>query len=218
MEIKIKSYSNKSSLVSSIIFFIIGAILTAYSERIMSATYRIVGVALLITSICIVISMVIRKKRQQPIFINRIAMAIISFTLAILFFFFHNVIDETIRFIVGAWILFSGITRLISALRTDRHASRFIAILIVSLLLILLGIYTIIKNGIVLWVIGIIIMIYSAIEIVGFIFYSKDNINYDDEDAEEESKLLVPEKEDKKERKLLKGKVKDVKEEDIEEK
>ena len=218
MEIKIKSYSNKSSLVSSIIFFIIGAILTAYSERIMSATYRIVGVALLITSICIVISMVIRKKRQQPIFINRIAMAIISFTLAILFFFFHNVIDETIRFIVGAWILFSGITRLISALRTDHHASRFIAILIVSLLLILLGIYTIIKNGIVLWVIGIIIMIYSAIEIVGFIFYSKDNINYDDEDAEEESKLLVPEKEEKKERKLLKGKVKDVKEEDIEEK
>ena len=61
-------------------------------------------------------------------------------------------------------------------------------------------------------------MIYSAIEIVGFIFYSKDNINYDDEDADEESKLLVPEKEDKKDRKLLKGKVKDVKEEDIEEK
>jgi uncharacterized membrane protein HdeD (DUF308 family) len=217
MEINIKSYSTKSSLISSIIFFIVGAILTAYSERIMSTTYRIIGVTFLVITIGLIISLIIRKKKEQPIYANRIGLAIITFILAILFFFFHGIIDESIRFLVGAWILFSGVTRLITALRTDHKASRFIAILIVSLLLIALGFFTIIKNGILLWVVGIIIMIYSAIEIVGYIFYSKDNSNIDDED---ETTLLIPQKEDKEEKKDKKKrkKIKDIKDSNIEEK
>ena len=215
MEINIKSYSTKSSLISSIIFFIVGAILTAYSERIMSTTYRIIGVTFLIITIGLIVSLIIRRKKEQPIYANRIGLAIITFILSILFFFFHSIIDEAIRFLVGAWILFSGVTRLITALRTDHKASRFIAMLIVSLLLIVLGFFTIIKNGILLWVVGIIIMIYSAIEIIGYIFYSKDNSNLDDED---ETTLLIPQKEDKKDRKKKNKKIKDVEENDIEEK
>ena len=132
MRIDIKSYSSKSSLVSSIIFFIIGAILTAYSERIMTATYKVIGVVFLAITIGIILSIVVRKKKEQPIYANRVAIGIITLVLAILFFFFHGIIDEAIRFIVGAWILFSGVTRLINALRTDHKASRFIALLIVS--------------------------------------------------------------------------------------
>ncbi len=220
MRIDIKSYSSKSSLVSSIIFFIIGAILTAYSERIMTATYKVIGVVFLAITIGIILSIVVRKKKEQPIYANRVAIGIITLVLAILFFFFHGIIDEAIRFIVGAWILFSGVTRLINALRTDHKASRFIALLILSILLIILGFVTIIKNGILLWVVGIIIMIYSAIEIVGYIFYSKDNKNFDSEE-DSEDKLLIPEKKDEeKEEKPKKKnkKIKDVEDEDIEEK
>ena len=219
MRIEITSYSKKTSLLNSIILFIIGAILTAYSERIMSTAYRIVGCTFLIITIFTVISLIIKKKKDQPIFVNRIALAIICFILAILFFFFHGIIDETIRFIIGAWILFSGVTRLITAIRTDHKASRFLAILIVSILQIILGFFTIIKNGIVLWVVGIILMIYSVIEIVGYIFYSKDNSNYEDDD--EETKLLIPQNEEKEEEdsktKKKKRRIKDI-EEDVEEK
>lgn len=215
MHIDITSYSKKSSLISSIVFFVIGAFLTAYSERIMTTAYKILGVIFLIITIANIISTIIRKKKEMPIYANRIVIGIITLILAILFFFFHNIIDESIRFIVGAWILFSGITRLISALRTDHKSSRFIAMLIVSILLIILGFFTIIKNGIVLWAIGIIIMIYSGIEIVGYIFYSKDNSNYEEQD-DDETRLLIPEKEEKKEKK--RKKIKDVKKDDIEEK
>ena len=219
MRIDIKSYSKKSSLVSSIIFFIVGAILTAYSERIMSTAYRIIGGVFLLITIGIIISTIIKKKRQEPIYLNRVALAIITFILAILFFFFHGVIDETIRFVIGAWILFSGVTRLISALRTNNKATRFFAILIVSLIQIALGFFTIIKNGIVLWVVGIILMAYSIIEIIGYVFYSKDNENYDD-DEEGDTRLLIPDKEEEKEDKKEKKRkqIKDVEEKDIEEK
>lgn len=221
MRIDIKSYSTKTSLISSIIFFIIGAVLTAYSEKIMATTYKLIGGVLLIITIGLILSIIIRKKKEQPIYVNRIAIAIITFTLSILFFFFHSIIDESIRFLIGAWILFSGITRLISALRTDHKASRFIALLITSILLIILGLVTITKTGILLWVVGIIIMIYSAIEIVGYIFYSKDNTNYEEEEGE--TRLLIPEdkddKDDKEDKKIKKNKkIKDVKDQDIEEK
>jgi len=224
MRIDIKSYSTKTSLISSIIFFIIGAVLTAYSEKIMATTYKLIGGVLLIITIGLILSIIIRKKKEQPIFVNRIAIAIITFTLSILFFFFHSIIDESIRFLIGAWILFSGITRLISALRTDHKASRFIALLITSILLIILGLVTITKTGILLWVVGIIIMIYSAIEIVGYIFYSKDNTNYEEEEGE--TRLIIPEdkddkedKEDKEDKKTKKNKkIKDVEDQDIEEK
>ena len=127
MRIEITSYSKKSSLLSSIILFIIGAILTAYSERIMTTAYRIMGGVFLIISIFLILSLIIRKKKAEPIYANRIATIVICLILAILFFFFHGIIDESIRFIIGAWILFSGVTRLISALRTDHKASRFFA-------------------------------------------------------------------------------------------
>ncbi|MBQ4031410.1 MAG: DUF308 domain-containing protein [Bacilli bacterium] len=219
MRIDIKSYSKKSSLVSSILFFILGAILTAYSERIMSTAYRIIGAGFLVITIGIIVSLIIKKKRQEPIFLNRVALAIITLILSILFFFFHTVIDETIRFVIGAWILFSGVTRLISALRTNNKASKFFAILIVSLIQIGLGFFTIIKNGIVLWVVGIILMLYAIIEIIGYVFYSKDNENYD-EDEEGDTKLLIPDKDDDQEKKKEKKvkKIKDVEENDIEEK
>ena len=221
MRIDIKSYSTKTSLISSIIFFIIGAVLTTYSEKIMATTYKLIGGVLLIITIGLILSIIIRKKKEQPIYVNRIAIAIITFTLSILFFFFHSIIDESIRFLIGAWILFSGITRLISALRTDHKASRFIALLITSVLLIILGLVTITKTGILLWVVGIIIMIYSAIEIVGYIFYSKDNTNYEEEEGE--TRLLIPEdkddKDDKEDKKTKKNKkIKDVEDQDIEEK
>ena len=155
---------------------------------------------------------------MEPIYVSRISYTVLYLILAILFFFFHNVIDEVIRFVIGAWILFSGVLRLVSALRTDNKASRFPALLVVSILLIGLGFLTIIKNGIVLWVVGIIMMIYSIIEIIGFVFYSKDNKNFDDDDEEGKESLLIPEKEKEEPKKLKEGKVKDVKEEDIEEK
>lgn len=217
MEIKIKSYSTKSSLVSSIIFFIIGAILTAYSERIMNTAYLIVGGIFAVVFVLSIVGIVIKKKKMEPIYVSRVSYSVLYLILAILFLFFHTVIDEVIRFIIGAWILFSGVLRLISALRTDHKASRFPALLIVSILLIGLGFLTIIKNGIALWVAGIIMMIYSIIEIIGFIFYSKDNQNFDEDDEEGKESLLIPEKKEEP-KKLKEGKVKDVKEEDIEEK
>lgn len=209
MEIKVKSYSSQSSLISSIIFFIIGAILFTNAEKVVSTMAFIIGIIL--ATIGIVEFIVYLKKRKdgenQPIDLGR-GIALIAISL--IFIFASNIVEQIIRFIIGAWILFSGISRLISVLTFSNKNTKFLPLLIVSFLLIGIGIYTIVVGDVVLSTIGIIMMIYAAIDIIGYIFYTKDTLEKEEPGA---TTLIIPAKddEDNKEEKKTK-KTKNVKE------
>ena len=75
----------------------------------------------------------------------------------------------------------------------NKKDKTFFQLLIVAALLIFVGIYTIVKDLFGLDYIGIIIMVYSAIEIIGYILYSKDKPQKEDINKEVTTTLLVPE-------------------------
>ena len=221
MKISIKSYSQQSYLISAIIFFIIGAILFTNAEKVMSVFYVAVGV---IMGISAIISLFIfyRNKKKYNIFDGgNLALGIVTLAIATVFFFFSNIVEQSVRFIIGAWILYSGINRLISALRFNHTNGRFLPLLIVSILIILVGLYTIVFGDVILSTIGVIMMIYAIIEISGYILYKKDEDDVEEKE-EGDTTLLIPEKaeegkEDKKAKKKNK-KIKDAKQEESDEK
>ena len=59
----------------------------------------------------------------------------------------------------------------------DRKENRFVSSLIIAILLVILGFYIILVSNLVLSTIGILLMVYAGIEIVGFIFDIVDNKN-----------------------------------------
>ena len=175
MEIKVKSYASQSSLINSIIFFILGGILFTSAEKVISTLSIIIGVLMASTGIIeLVIYFINRKKEisKTKDLGSGIALLIIS----IIFIFFANIVEQIIRFIIGAWILFSGINRLINALSINKKDKKFLPLLIIAALLIIVGIYTIVIGDVVLSTIGIIMMIYAGIDIIGYIFYTKDKV------------------------------------------
>jgi len=174
MEIKITNYKNQSSLISSIIFFILGGILFTNPDIFVTTISKIVGVALLLIAIVFMITTFINRK-TKPFPVITITSIIIIILLSIMFLFFSETVEKIIRIVVGFWILFSGITKLINALKITNKNKKFISLIIVSLLLISIGIYTIVIGDVLLSSIGIILMIYSALDIIGYIFYSKDS-------------------------------------------
>jgi len=174
MEIKITNYKNQSSLISSIIFFILGGILFTNPDIFVTTISKIVGVALLLIAIVFMITTFINRK-TKPFPVITITSIIIIILLSIMFLFFSETVEKIIRIVVGFWILFSGITKLINALKITNKNKKFISLIIVSLLLIIIGIYTIVIGDVLLSSIGIILMIYSALDIIGYIFYSKDS-------------------------------------------
>ena len=50
---------------------------------------------------------------------------IIGFILAIIFIFFGRIVEQAIRFIIGGWILLTGILRLINVLSMNKKDSKF---------------------------------------------------------------------------------------------
>lgn len=208
MEIKVKSYASQSSLINSIIFFILGGILFTSAEKVISTLSIIIGVLMASTGIIeLVIYFINRKKEisKTKDLGSGIALLIIS----IIFIFFANIVEQIIRFIIGAWILFSGINRLINALSINKKDKKFLPLLIIAALLIIVGIYTIVIGDVVLSTIGIIMMIYAGIDIIGYIFYTKDKVEKEEEGT---TTLIVPEKDEQVEEKAKsKKKTKDVK-------
>ena len=131
---------------------------------------------------------------------------ILLVVIGLVFIFLAGVIEELVRIVIGGWILFTGINRLSNALRLDKKTKRFLIFLILSILLIAAGLYTILKANIAIKTIGLVLMIYSFLEIVGYIFNRQD-INYKTEtiiDVVEDKvidKVLIEENQSKKKKK-----------------
>ena len=206
MEIKINNYKNTSSLVSSIILFIMGGILFTNTDIFVTTISKIIGTILLATAIILLITIFLNRK-TTPIPILKLSSTIILLLLGIMFLFFSETVEKAIRIVVGFWILFSGINRLINALKMTDKNKKFLSLVIVSILLILIGVYTIVIGDVLLSSIGIILMLYSAIDIIGYIFYSKET-NTTVDINEDTTLITTADKEHKKSKRIKK--IKDV--------
>lgn len=168
MEIKINSYSSQSSLISSLLCFIIGGILYTYAEVVLNFTSIAIGVVLSIVGVFSLITFYMDYKKGE-IKKGKLLTGILTIVLAIVFLIFQNLVETLLGLTVGGWVLFVGVLRLISALRLNLKTKRFFINLVISLLLIILGIYTIANGGLLLEGAGILMMVSSGIEIIGYI-------------------------------------------------
>ena len=132
MEIKIKSYSSQSSLISSLLCFIIGGILYAYAEVVLNFTSIAIGVVLSIVGVFSLITFYMDYKKGE-IKKGKLLTGILTIIIAIVFLVFQNLVETLLGLTVGGWVLFVGVLRLISALRLEFKTKRFFINLIISL-------------------------------------------------------------------------------------
>lgn len=211
MEIKIKSYSSQSSLLSSILFFILGAILFTSADKLLNIVSIIIGTLFATgATISLIIYFIQARKIDGTPKKGNLIFGVVAFILAIIFIFFSNIVEQAIRFVVGGWILLTGILRLVNVLSMPKKDKKFIQLLIVAALLIFIGIYTIVVELFGLDIIGIVMMLYAGVEIIGYILYSKDKPEQGE--PEGTTTLLVPENTSEEKIDTEKIKVKDVKE------
>ena len=170
MRVEVKSYNNNSSLVSAILFFILGAIMFTNPDTMVIVISRILGGILILFGLysCIKNYILVRQNTQLsaiPMVAGISCMAIGS-----VFFFAAGFVEAMVRFVIGGWILLSGIMRFANAMQIDKKNNpKFFSLLIISLLLILAGLYTILEANLAFQTIGIVLMIYAGLEIFGWL-------------------------------------------------
>ena len=139
----LKNNLNIMTLIFSIIFFILGAVIFTKPEIIILFISYVFGGIFIIVGIFKCIKNYLDIKKDNNISSKEMVIGIILVIIGLVLILLAGVIEALIRLIIGGWILFSGINRLINSLQLPKKNNVFIPYLILSLLIIGAGLYTI---------------------------------------------------------------------------
>ena len=177
MKVNVKKYSNILVLVSSILFLILGAVMYTHPEAIVIITSYIFGGILVAIGLFKCIKNYMDVKKDNLASSNEMIMGITLLLFGIICIFLAGVIEALVRLIIGGWILFTGINRLINCFNYNKRTSQFWISLFISILLIGGGLYTILEANLAFQAMGIVLMIYAVLEIINYIFNRKEIVN-----------------------------------------
>ena len=169
MKVEIRTRKNKLNIFSAITFLIVGALLIANPDKVIAIISYLIGIILVAIGIYELIKNYYNTKADSNTPSNDLILGITVIVIGIVFMVLANSIGVAVRYVFGAWIIFSGISRLISALPLDKNTSTFITQIIIAALLILIGLYTILAANLALQVVGIVMMVYAILEIVAIL-------------------------------------------------
>lgn len=168
-----------TNLIISILFLIVGILLFSNPGGVVKFITYIIGLLFIIVGIGKFFSYYRMSKKMNINNTSDLILAIIAIILGIVIIFCSSAIEFIIRLIMGSWILYSGIIKLIYSINLrESKVTSWIYVLIVSILMIICGLYIIVKSNLVFSTIGLVLIIYSIIEIVQYIVLPK-NINPD---------------------------------------
>ena len=169
---KIKE-TNKS-LITSFIFLIFGALIFAYPNQVVSTASMIFGGVLMFYAMILIIKNYYETKNNSNTSSATLMLGIFLLIVGLLFIVMAGVIASILQYVLGAWILFTGIERLMIAISLGKDNNAFISQLVIACLLLLAGLYTILRGHLEIQIIGIIMIVYSILQIVGYFSNKKD--------------------------------------------
>jgi uncharacterized membrane protein HdeD (DUF308 family) len=175
MKIEIKEKNKKASLITAIVFLVVGALIMSNPNQVIAVIAYIFGIALIVFGIYSSIKNYFDTKQDSNTPSTNLIIGIIAIVVGVIFIFLANAIGIAVQYIVGAWILFKGIEKLINTLQSDKKDNNYIVDLVVAILLVAAGLYNILKANIGLSIVGLMMMIYAVLEIVSYVTNKKDN-------------------------------------------
>lgn len=160
----------KMSLITSTILFLFGLFLILNAEGFIKSVSTIIGIVLLLIGVFPVIDYF--RYRKQGVFASiSLVSGIFSIVCGLMLLFNDNMLLLLIPIVIGVWMIINGINKIQIAFQIrDNNEKSWVITFIFSILIIVLGAYFIINpiSGakIVTQTLGIIICIYSLIDVI----------------------------------------------------
>ena len=162
---------DKSSIISSILFLIVGIFLFVNPTEMVKFITYIIGVIFVVYGS---IKLYNYYKFKETISNIQLTLGITTIVLGLIIMFCNGIIEFAIGLVMGGFILANGLNKMIVAINSKDKNDKWIPLLIISILLILGGLYMILKSNIVLSTVGIVLIIYSSVDIISYILYPKN--------------------------------------------
>lgn len=171
--------NSKISLISGLVFFILGIIIFLNPELLVKTISYGLGGLLILIGIYKTVNYYIQDKRLGIVNRNEIAFGITAIILGIVFIFLADAIELLLRFIVGGWLVIAGLNKIISTFYTTDRNSKFYSLLVVGIILIGIGLYIILISNLALSIIGLFMMIYGITDFISYFVYKSSTVNSD---------------------------------------
>ena len=167
-----------NNLIYALLFLLLGILLLTQID-LLSVASKLIGGVLIIIGIVKIIVYIYMKGKLGNYTLSELITGLLLIGCGLLLFSHSSALSFAIRTIVGLWILFAGINRIILAL-SIRLVSKvgFRVYLSTSILMIIIGFCLL--TGLVDKIIGILIIGYSLVEIVNYVFYK---VNFKEEES-----------------------------------
>ncbi|MCI8471241.1 MAG: hypothetical protein HFJ35_07300 [Clostridia bacterium] len=167
--------SSWTDIITSFLFILLGMILMAKPEFVMSMISFFLG------SICIIMGLLkgidyfAYGKKENYL----LALAIVSVVAGIVIMFCADTIASIFRILIAIWIVYNGIMNLQTTIVWKDYKSRlWLLTLILSITTIIAGVYILVTNGAMLQIVGGIISIYGIVNIIENTIFIKKIENY----------------------------------------
>lgn len=188
--------NSKVSLISGIAFFILGMIIFLNPGLLVKVISYGIGGLLILIGLYKTINYYIQDKRLGIVNRNEFAFGITAIILGVIFIFLADAIELLIRFIVGGWLVFAGVNKIIKTFYTTDRNGKFYALIIIGIILILIGLYIILVSNLALSIIGLFMMIYGVIDFISYFVYRTNKLENDfviekDEIKKEEKNEII---------------------------
>lgn len=167
--------SSWTDLIISLVFILFGIILMVRPESIISIIAIILGIIFIMIGVLRLIDYFSTDKQDNYL----LAISIVSIVTGIVIMSCADIISSLFRILIGIWIIYSGIMNLqTSIIWKDYRSKLWITTCILSIVMIIAGIYILANQGAILQTIGIIIILYGIIDIIENIIFIKKVDNY----------------------------------------
>ena len=165
-----------SENLMSIIFAIVGILMIANTDVVTKIIASIFGIIFIVIGVIKIVDYFVAKGNSD--FYNYdFAYGIIAIVIGIITITCSNFIESMFRIMIGIWIIYSAILRLSLSLKLrNANINIWSVSLVLSILMLIGGLYVLLQNGALVLTMGIIILVYSILDLIENIIYLK-NIN-----------------------------------------
>ncbi len=168
---KIIKKTGWGSLITSIIFALLGIVLIVNPEGTIRTVAYTLGTIFILIGIYKIINYV-RNKGEYSFFNLDLTFGIISIIIGLITIVYIEQIGAIFRIIIGIWIIYSAITKMNIAFNLKSIDSRmWMSSLTLAILMFICGLYVLFTANAILVTIGTIILVYSILDIVECIIF-----------------------------------------------
>lgn len=165
--------SGTSNILVSIIFGLFGVILCILNEGAVKVISCLIGLLFIIIGVARLVNYV-KGRGIGEHFNFDLLCGLVALVLGAVAIIYTDAIGVILRLIVWTWIVYSGITRIYLSLKLKFfNSSIWIISLVLSILMVIFGVYIMLNSGVIVTLIGSLMIAYAIIDIIESIIFIK---------------------------------------------